>query len=101
MKTWVEVEYCPPNGSEPPNSFVARIDDDLEVSIFNQPEDAFIRFEFVRWLDEDESPVPNEDDGGFGTDHYFFLRKSTIFRVSPLRGEHLARWDNTLPGYAE
>ncbi len=93
---WVEVVYCPPGGGEESASFVARTDLD---GFLAADDGEFWRFEYVRWLDENEQPTPNELDDGFGTDHYMYIRKGVIYRVDPIRGEYVARWDDTVPPY--
>lgn len=94
---WAEIVYCPPG--EDSSTFVAKIPDDFEATIFSLPDEAFVRFNFVRWLDEDGMPYGKEEDDEVGTDHYFFLRKSTIYCIEPIRGEFVAKWDSTLPDF--
>ena len=96
--SWIEVVFCPPGGDEQSSSFVARTDLDAFLAA---PDSTFWRFDYVRWLDDEEHALPNESDDGYGTDHYFYLRKSTIYRVEPVRGEFVAQWDSTLPDLAD
>jgi hypothetical protein len=95
---WAEVAYS--LGPEDSATFVAKIPRDFVTEILQRPDDEFIRFNFVRWIDEEDGePYGKEEDREVGTDHYLYLRKSTVFCIEPLRGEFVAKWDATLPDY--
>lgn len=95
---WAEVAYAPPG--EPAQTFISRIPEDFETSILQAPESAFIRFEFVRFFDESGVPYAKEEDDEVGTDHFFWLKRSLVFCIEPIRGQYVAKWDGTLPEFA-
>ena len=96
-RIWAEIVYTPPGDS--PVTFVARIPQDFESTILSLPDSAFIRFDYVRWLDEDGIPYGKEIDDEVGTDHYLYLRKGTVYCIEPIRGEFVKKWDATLPDF--
>ncbi len=98
--SWVRVTY--ETRGEGLYHFVARVEGDLETAIFTRPLDAFIRFDYVRWLDGEDEEVDrpefskNEEDDESGSDHAIFLRQRSIIQVEPIRDAFVEFWNATI-----
>ena len=82
--------------------FVGRVTDGIEHDIFEKGPDAFVRFEYVRWLPDESEDIDrpeftkNEDDDESGSDHFIYLRQRKIIQVEPIREAFADFWNGTI-----
>jgi hypothetical protein len=82
--------------------FVARVTGGIEQDILERSPDEFVRFEYVRWLPDENEDVDrpeftkNEDDDESGSDHFIFLRQRKIIQIEPIREAFADFWNGTI-----
>jgi hypothetical protein len=96
-ETWVELLYF--DGVEIHNSY-GTIDGAIEEAILNKKETEWVRLNNVRYLSEDGTAMGRYEDDVVGTEHYFFLRASSIVRVALIR-QDVTFWKAGVPPVEE
>ena len=82
--------------------FVARVDGPLGATILERSPDEFVRFEYVRWLPDENEEIDrpeftkNEEDDESGSDHFIYLRQRTIIQIEPIREAFADFWEGTI-----
>lgn len=82
--------------------FVARVPGILEEAVLERRPDEFVRFDYVRWLPDDNEDVDrpefskNEEDDESGSDHFIYMRQRKIIQIEPIREAFTDFWEGTI-----